>query len=136
MKLKHINLTENSYKEHFLPIDEIWKDSILRSFTMGEMSENDRKFMIKIANYFNNKYGNMIFHFNDDKYIKHITDTSWEFLMRDSTRDNIIKVIKYIDSEIKKLIRSGIIAPKGQHNMENDFWLNDKFKQRYMHGEI
>lgn len=126
---------DNGYNETFLPIDGIWTDTILRLLRYEPPYKSDpaaKGFSDKVEQFFDRKYGNMIYHKGDEDEISIVFDSNWNSLEADSSIANIKDRITQTTHALNKLAKAGTIAPEGSHKFETDFWLDQREKEDYM----
>ena len=141
MKLKELFESFKSDKEkygyynEFIFVNSVWLDTIIQTLKYAEpfrSNSNAQKFAEKVNNFFDKKFGNMVYHVSDDNYINKIIETNFKNLDQNTSFDQIKDQIKFTNSALHKLKKMGIIAPEGAHRDETDFWVNQKEKDYYM----
>jgi hypothetical protein len=123
---------KSDYYDAFIPVNVVWLDGIVHYL---RFEFNDEKSAHRVEEFFNSRFGNMVYYRGDDKVISGIIDTNWKKLKENPTPEQIKEQIKYTNKSLYQLLKRGIIAPEGGHNEETDFWLNQNEKQQYMRRE-
>lgn len=124
---------DTGYHDTFIPINVTWLDGPLHflrnepSFT--KMPKADA-FADKVESFFNNKFGDMVYHKKDDSVISDIINANWTELQKNPTPDQMKLQIKFTNRALHDLKRRNVIAPEGSHSEETDFWADQGDKDR------
>ena len=133
--INHELKSRYGYYNEFFPVSSVWLDSIVHVLKYEEPYKsnlNARKFAEKVNNFFQNKFGNMVYHKSDEKYINKLMDSNLNNLKQNTSFEQIKDQIKFTNSALHKLKRMDIVAPEGAHREEMDFWVNQREKDYYM----
>jgi len=129
----------SGYHQEFPSVEGIWADTVLRLLRVEQPYKDNpsaRSFSTKVENFFNSKFGNMVYHKGDQNIIDQTTDSVMNTLEADSSVENVKQTIRKLTMALNRLVKDHVIAPAGAHNYETDFWMDQREKNDYMRGRI
>lgn len=123
----------SGYYDTFVPVTVVWLDGVLHFLRYEEPFKSNLKaqqFADKVDQFFNERFGGMVYHMKDDKIIGNIIDHNLRELHKNPTSDQIKLQVSFTNQQLNNLKRKGIIALEGAHPEETDFWADQTNKER------